>query len=445
MSSNNELRFEQGRKHRRALLKKLKPNSIALLPAASLQTRSHDTEFNFRQHSDFYYLSGFTEDDALLALIKRPAGNKVVLFCQPKDKTKELWTGILTGPKQAVELLGIDEAWPMTDLDRLMPELMNGCERVYYSIGNHAGLDAQVTAWVKNLRARSRQGAVPPVALEMLDPLIHEMRLFKDAAEIKLMQKAADISARAHCRAMLAAREGRNEYHLEAELQHEFMMSGARFPAYNSIVAAGANACILHYIENRMPLKNGDLVLIDAGCEYEYYAADITRTFPVSGKFSKEQRALYEIVLDAQLKAIEAIKPGVVSDEPHNITVKVITAGLVKLGLLKGKVSTLIKDGAYRDFYMHGAGHWLGIDVHDAGSYQKGETRRSFEPGMVTTIEPGIYVAPDNRKVAKKWRGIGIRIEDDVLVTRNGNRVLTDGVPKTIEDIEALMATRKDA
>lgn len=443
MSSHTELRFEQGRKHRQALLGKLKKNSIALLPAASLQTRSHDTEFNFRQNSDFYYLTGFTEDNAVLALIKRPTGNKVVLFCQPRDKTKELWTGKLTGHKQAVGLLGIDEAWSITDIDKILPGLMDGCDRVYYSIGNHKEFDAQVTGWVKDLRARSRQGALPPLEFEMLDPLIHEMRVFKDKAEIALLQTAADISARAHCRAMLAAREGVNESRLEAELQHEFMVSGARFAAYNSIVAAGANACILHYIENRMPLKNGDLVLIDAGCEYEYYAADITRTFPVSGRFSKEQKALYDIVLQAQLEAIEVIKPGVAWDEPHNVTVKVITAGLVRLGLLQGNVNKLIKDGAYRDFYMHRAGHWLGIDVHDAGSYQDGDKWRPYQPGMVTTIEPGIYVSPDNKKVDKKWRGIGIRIEDDVLVTRTGNRVLTDGVPKTIEAIEALMAQRQ--
>jgi Xaa-Pro aminopeptidase len=443
MSTLTETRFEQGRKHRDALLAKMKKHSIALLPAATLQTRSHDTEYSFRQHSDFYYLSGFTEDDAVLALIKHASGNKVVLFCQPKDKTKELWTGILTGPEQAVGLLGIDEAWPITEIDQHMPALLDGCGRVYYSIGNNAGFDARVTSWVKNLRGKVRQGAVPPVEFEMLDPLVHELRLFKDKTEIGLMQKAAEISAKAHGRAMLAAREGLYEYHLEAELQHEFMVSGARFAAYNSIVAAGSNACILHYIENRMPLKNGDLVLIDAGCEYEYYAADITRTFPVNGRFSKEQKALYDIVLQAQLEAIAAIKPGVPWDEPHNITVRVITEGLVKLGLLKGEVKKLIKDGAYRDFYMHRAGHWLGIDVHDAGSYQHGDKWRPYEPGMVTTIEPGIYISPDNKKVAKKWRGIGIRIEDDVLVTRNGNRVLTAGVPKTTDEIEALMAQRR--
>ncbi len=443
MKADTELRFAQAKKHRQALFKKLKNNSIALLSAATLKTRSHDTEYSYRQHSDFYYLSGFVEDQAMLALIKGPAGNKVVLFCQPKDKTKEIWSGILTGPDAAVGQLHIDEAWPIGELDQRMPALIDGSERVYYSIGQDAALDTRVSMWVNDLRARARQGARAPVQFEMLDPLVHEMRLFKDAAEVKLMQKAADISARAHCRAMLAARDGLYEYHLEAELQHEFISSGARFPAYNSIVAAGANACILHYIENNKPLRDGDLVLIDAGCEYEYYASDITRTFPVSGKFSKEQKALYDIVLKAQLKAIDAIKPGVAWDEPHNITVRVITEGLVELGLLKGNVKKLIADGAYRDFYMHRAGHWLGIDVHDAGSYLKGDKWRPYEAGMVTTIEPGIYVSPDNKKVAKKWRGIGIRIEDDVLVTRNGNRVLTHAVPKTTEEIEALMAGRQ--
>lgn len=436
--------YQEAAARRRKLMSAMKKNSIALLSAAPMRTRSHDTEYTYRQDSDFYYLTGFTEDDAVLALIPGRKQGEVVLFCQPKDKTKELWTGILTGPQQAQTTLLVNEAHSIADIDSILPALMDGCERVYSAIGKDAAFDERIMGWVKTVRSRARQGANPPTEFIALDPLIHEMRLFKSKGEIELMQQAADISARAHKRAMLAAAEGRYEYHLEAEMLHEFMMAGSRAPAYNSIVASGSNACILHYINNNRALRNGDLVLIDAGCEYEYYAADITRTFPVSGRFSKEQQALYNIVLNAQLQAINVIRPGVAWDEPHNVTVRVITEGLVALGLLTGKPDELIKAGAYRDFYMHRAGHWLGIDVHDAGSYLKGGKSRTLEAGMVTTIEPGIYVAADNKKVDKKWRGIGIRIEDDVLVTRTGNRVLTAAVPKTIDEIEALMAQRSN-
>lgn len=435
-------RYDQARKRRRALLKQLPRHSVALLSAAAPRIRSHDTDYPYRQDSDFYYLSGFTEDNAVLVLIPGRAEGEVILFCQPKDKTRELWSGTLTGPKRARDLLQVDEAHSINDIDRLLPELMNGKQRVYSCRGEDAAFDQRLDNWVATLRGQVRQGAKCPNEFAMLQPLVHEMRLIKSREEVRLMQIAADISVRAHRRAMLATREGLCEYHLEAELLHEFMISGSRAPAYNSIVAAGANACILHYVENQQPLRNGDLVLIDAGCEYEYYAADITRTFPVSGRFTAEQKALYDIVLESQLEAIRHVRPGVTRDEPHNVTVRVITEGLLKLGLLKGDLENLIESGAYRDFYMHGAGHWLGIDVHDVGDYRKGDNWRPYEAGMVTTIEPGIYVSPDNKKVAKKWRGIGIRIEDDVLVTRQGNKILTDALPKTTEDIEALMAQR---
>jgi Xaa-Pro aminopeptidase len=434
--------YEEAALRRRTLMSRMKKNSIALLSAAPQRTRSHDTEYTYRQDSDFYYLSGFTEDDAVLALIPGRTQGEVVLFCQPKDKLKELWNGTLTGPQLAKATLLINDAYPITEIDTILPGLMDGRTSIYTCMGRNNRFDERVMQWLKTVRSKVRQGAKPPTEFVMLDPLIHEMRLFKSKGEIALMQEAADISARAHKRAMLAANAGRYEYHLEAELLHEFMMSGSRAPAYNSIVATGANACILHYINNNQPLRNGDLVLIDAGCEYEYYAADITRTFPVSGRFSKEQKALYDIVLKAQLEAIKVMRPGVIRDEPHNVTVRVITEGLVELGLLVGKPADLIKSAAYRDFYMHGAGHWLGIDVHDAGTNQKAGASRPLEAGMVMTIEPGIYIAPDNKKVPKKWRGIGIRIEDDVLITRTGNRVLTSAVPKTTEEIEALMALR---
>jgi len=421
-------------------MQQMEPDSIALLCAAPQSTRSNDTEYLYRQNSDFYYLTGFVEHDAVLALIPGREQGEVVLFCQEKDKTRELWTGILMGPEQAIEQLKIDDAFPIGDIDDILPGLIEGRERVYYSMGKDPRFDQRVMDWVKIIRGKVRQGAHPPGEFLVLDHLLNEMRLIKSPMEIKLMEKAGAISAQAHKRAMAVCRAGLHEYHLEAELLHEFVRSGSRAPAYNNIVAGGKNACILHYVENNAVLKDGDLVLIDAGCEYEYYAADITRTFPVNGRFSKEQKALYEIVLNAQLQAIKAIKPGAAWDEPHNITVRIITEGLVNLGLLKGNVQELITTNAYKAFYMHRAGHWLGIDVHDVGDYKIDDKWRLMEPGMVTTIEPGIYIAPDNMDVDKKWRGIGIRIEDDVLVTRTGHRILSEGAPKTVEEIENFMA-----
>ncbi len=391
----------------------MEPDSIALLCAAPQSTRSNDTEYLYRQNSDFYYLTGFVEHDAVLALIPGREQGEVVLFCQEKDKTRELWTGILTGPEQAITQLQIDDAFPIGDIDDILPGLIEGRQRVYYSMGKDPRFDQRVMDWVKIIRGKARQGAHPPGEFLVLDHLLNEMRLIKSPMEIKLMEKAGAISAQAHKRAMAVCRPGLHEYHLEAELLHEFVRSGSRAPAYNNIVA---------------------------GCEYEYSAADITRTFPVNGRFSKEQKALYEIVLNAQLQAIKAIKPGAAWDEPHNVTVRIITEGLVSLGLLKGNVQELIAKDAYKAFYMHRAGHWLGIDVHDVGDYKIDDKWRLMEPGMVTTIEPGIYVAPDNMDVDKKWRGIGIRIEDDVLVTRTGHRILSEGAPKTVEEIESFMA-----
>lgn len=432
--------YEEVARRRKELMQQMEPNSIALLCAAPQSTRSNDTEYLYRQNSDFYYLTGFVEHDALVALIPGREQGEVVLFCQEKDKTRELWTGILMGPEQAIKQLQIDDAFPIGDIDDILPGLIEGRDRVYYSMGKDQRFDQRVMEWVKVIRGKVRQGAHPPGEFLVLDHLLNEMRLIKSPLEIKLMEKAGAISAQAHKRAMAVCRPGLHEYHLEAELLHEFVRSGSRAPAYNNIVAGGKNACILHYIENNALLKDGDLVLIDAGCEYEYYAADITRTFPVNGRFSTEQRALYDIVLKAQLDAIKVIKPGTPWDEPHNVTVRVITQGLVDLGLLKGDVQDLIKSEAYKAFYMHRAGHWLGIDVHDVGDYKIDDKWRLLEPGMVTTIEPGIYVAPDNMDVAKKWRGIGIRIEDDVLVTRTGHRVLSHGVPKMVDEIESFMA-----
>ncbi len=418
----------------------MEPNSIGLVPSAPPSFRNNDAEYLYRQNSDFYYLTGFAEEHALLALIPGRKQGEVVLFCQEKNKEKELWTGILMGPDAAIQNLAIDDAYPIADIDDILPGLIEGRDRLYYSMGKDDKFDDQVMEWVKTIRQKAKTGAQPPGEFLMLDHLLHELRLFKSAAEIKLMECAAKISAEGHRRAMAFCRPGVHEYELEAELLYAFTRNGSRAPAYSSIVAAGDNACILHYNTNNAAIEEGDLVLIDAGCEYEYYASDITRTFPASGKFSDEQKAIYEIVLKAQEAAIEEIKPGALWDASHNASVKVITQGLIKLGLLQGKLSQCIKSESYKEFYMHRVGHWIGMDVHDVGNYKIDGTWRVLEAGMVTTIEPGIYIAPDNTDVPEQWRGIGVRIEDDVLVTESGYRILSTDVPKTVLEIEAFMS-----
>ena len=427
-------------RRRKQLMAMMEDNSIAILPAAPERTRSRDTEYSFRQDSDFYYLSGFMEPESVLVLIPGREHGEYVLFCREKDRDKEIWDGYRAGPDGACKQFGADDAFPIDDIDDILPGLIEGRERVYYAMGRDADFDHQVMVWVNAIRAQVRTGAIPPGEFLDLDHILHDMRLYKSAAEGRVMRRAGEISAAAHVRAMKACKPGVFEYQLEAEIQHEFAINGARFPAYNTIVGGGANGCILHYVENRDALKDGDLVLIDAGCELDYYAADITRTFPVNGTFTKEQRALYELTLKAQEAAIEAIRPGRHWNEPHEASVQVITEGLVELGLLIGDVGELIEKEAYKEFYMHRIGHWLGIDVHDVGDYRVGGEWRVLEPGMCMTVEPGIYVAPDNAGVDAKWRGIGIRIEDDVLITKDGCEILTDDVPKTIDEIEALMA-----
>ncbi len=427
-------------RRRKNLMAQLEPNSIAIVPSSREKVRNRDVDYPFRQDSDFFYLTGFAEPDSVLLLLPGRKHGQYVLFCRDRDPEMELWNGYRAGPEGACADFGADDAFPITDIDEILPGLLEGRERVYYAMGRHDEFDRKVMKWVNIIRSKVRSGAHPPGEFLDLDHLLHDMRLYKSAAEIRMMRKAGKISATAHVRAMQACKPGMAEYQLEAEIQHEFAKNGARYTAYSSIVGAGINGCILHYTENQDVMKDGDLVLIDAGCELEHYAADITRTFPVNGKFSKEQKALYEIVLDAQRAAIRTIKPGNHWNQPHDATVKVITKGLVDLGLLKGQVNKLIEREAYKDFYMHRAGHWLGMDVHDVGDYKVGDEWRVMEEGMVMTIEPGIYVSPDNTKVAKKWRGIGVRIEDDVLVTKDGNEVYTDDVPKTVKDIEKLMA-----
>ncbi|MBL3555717.1 MULTISPECIES: Xaa-Pro aminopeptidase [Marinobacter] len=426
---------------RRRLMERMASDSIAILPAAPERVRNRDVLHPFRQDSDFHYLTGFDEPDAVLVLIPGREHGESVLFCKERNPEKELWDGFLAGPEGAIETFGLDDAFPVSDIDDILPGMIEGRSRVYYPLGKDHNFDAKVMDWVKVIRSKVRSGAHPPGEFVALEHLLHDLRLYKSAAEIKVMARAGEISCEAHKRAMKRARRGGFEYNLEAELIHTFMENGARSTAYPSIVGGGQNACILHYIENSAPLKEGDLVLIDAGCELECYASDITRTFPVSGKFSDEQRALYEVVLAAQYAAIDEVRPGNHWDHPHQAALKVLTQGLIDLGLLKDTtVEQAIEEQAFKPFFMHRTGHWLGMDVHDVGDYKVGDAWRQLEPGMALTVEPGLYVAPDNTDVDEKWRGIGIRIEDDVVVTKEGCRVLTDTVPKTIPEIEALMA-----
>ncbi|MBD8604116.1 Xaa-Pro aminopeptidase [Pseudomonas sp. CFBP 8771] len=430
-------------RRRKALMAQMVPNSIAILPAAAVAIRNRDVEHVYRQDSDFQYLSGFAEPEAVIALIPGREHGEYVLFCRERNPERELWDGLRAGQEGAIRDFGADDAFPISDIDDILPGLIEGRDRVYSSIGSHPEFDRHLMDWINSIRSKARLGAQPPNEFEALDHLLHDMRLYKSAAEVKVMRRAADISARAHVRAMQACRAGLHEYSLEAELDYEFRKGGAKMPAYGSIVAAGRNACILHYQHNDAVLRDGDLVLIDAGCEIDCYASDITRTFPVSGRFSPEQKAIYELVLEAQQAAFAAIGPDKHWNQAHEATVQVITRGLVRLGLLKGEVDELIARDAHRAFYMHRAGHWLGLDVHDVGEYKVGGEWRVLEPGMTLTVEPGIYIAPDNLSVAKKWRGIGVRIEDDVVVTKKGCEILTEAVPKSVAEIEALMAAAR--
>lgn len=432
-------------RRRKALMAEMEPNSIAILPAAPMYIRNRDVEHVYRQDSDFQYLSGFPEPEAVIALIPGREHGEYVLFCRERDPARELWDGLRAGQDGAVSEYGADDAFPIGDIDDILPGLIEGRSRVYYAIGSNQEFDHRLMEWINTIRSKARQGAQPPNEFVALDHLLHDLRLYKSANEVKVMKHAAEISARAHIRAMQASRAGLHEYHLEAELDYEFRKGGAKMPAYGSIVATGKNACILHYRENDAVLKDGELVLIDAGCEIDCYASDITRTFPVNGRFSPEQKAIYELVLRANEEAFNHIGPGKHWNEAHEATVRVITAGLVELGLLQGSVDELITAEAYKPFYMHRAGHWLGMDVHDVGDYKVGGEWRVLEPGMAMTVEPGIYIAADNQDVPKKWRGIGVRIEDDVVVSKTGCEILTGGVPKSVEEIEALMATAEVA
>ncbi|MCK4742991.1 MAG: Xaa-Pro aminopeptidase [Sulfuriflexus sp.] len=427
-------------KRRKQLLKMLEPGDIAILPAANMKIRNRDVEYRYRPDSDFYYLTGFPEPEAVAVFIPGRKHGEYVLFCREHDAVQETWVGARAGQDGACDDYGADDSFPISDIDDILPGLMENTERVFYTMGNNSKFDERVIKWVNQLRDKARSGIHAPGEFVGLDHVVHEMRLFKSATEIRAMRKAAKISVGAHERAMRACKPGMNEYELEAELLYEFTRQGSSSTAYSSIVGGGNNGCTLHYIDNCETLNDGDLVLIDAGAEYDYYAADITRTFPVNGTYSKAQKALYEVVLAAQTAAIEQLKPDNHWNDPHEAAVRAMTEGLVDLGLLKGRVPTLIKNEAYKRFYMHRTGHWLGMDVHDVGDYKLGDEWRVLEKGMVMTVEPGLYIPVGSKGVAKKWQGIGIRIEDDVLVTKNGHDVLTGALASTVDEVEALMA-----
>ena len=425
-------------KNRRNNLKDLLPeNSVLLIPGADTQYRNADSSFPFRQDSNFYYMSGFCEPASLMAIVNNRDGINSIVFVPPKDKLKEIWDGYRAGPIGAVEDFLFDKAFDNTHIDTMLPDILHGSEQVLYPIGKKSGFDQKVIDWTTAASSKDRHSK----SINIMDAssLIGNIRLIKDDHEIDLIRKACDISAEAHIAAMKAVKEGDSEQNIEGLYIHEFSKRGARYPAYNPIVAGGENACVLHYVENNQMLNDSDLLLVDAGCEYEMYAADITRTFPVSGKFSEEQLKVYEIVLEAMNAAIDCVKEGNSVMKPQEISEKVITEGLVKIGLLEGDLEELHKSGAYKDFYMHKIGHWLGLDVHDAGDYMEGSDFMKFKPGMITTIEPGIYIS-SSMDVDDKWKGIGVRIEDDILVTKDGNENLTKKVPSDPHEIESLMS-----
>jgi Xaa-Pro aminopeptidase len=429
-------------RRRQALLSKMAPATAAVIFAAPEATRSNDSEYPYRQNSDFWYFTGFNEPEAVLVLIKSDEShNHSVLFNRVRDLTAEIWFGRRLGQDAAPEKLAVDRALPFGDIAEQLPQLLNGLDGVYHAQGLYAEADALLFAALEKLRAGSRQNLKAPASVTDWRPIVHEMRLFKSPEEQALLREAGRISALAHTRAMQQCRPGMFEYQLEGEIHHEFSRHGARYPSYNTIVGAGVNGCILHYTENESQMREGDLVLIDAGCELQGYAGDITRTFPVSGKFTAPQRAIYDIVLESLNTALKLFRPGTSIREVNAEVVRIMVTGLVKLGVMKGEVETLIEEQAHRQFFMHGLSHWLGLDVHDVGYYGS-DRDRVLEPGMVITVEPGLYIAPD-ADVPAEYRGIGIRVEDDIIITADGNENLTDSVVKEADEIEALMAAAK--
>ncbi|WP_349655935.1 aminopeptidase P N-terminal domain-containing protein [Xanthomonas sp. 10-10] len=426
-------------RRRKQLMQMAGEQAILILPAAPERIRSHDTHYPYRQDSDFWYLSGFPEPEAVLVLVPGRKHGEAILFCRERDAEREAWDGPREGQEGAVERYGMDDAYPIDDVDEILPGLLEGRSRVYYHFGRDVDFDLKLIGWLKRVREQVRHGAQPPHEFLELGHLLHEQRLFKSRDEIALMQQAADISVRAHRAAMRLARPGLYEYELQAEVERVFRAADA-WPAYGSIVGTGSNACVLHYRANNARSRDGDLVLIDAGAEYRGYAADITRTFPVNGRFTPAQRALHDLVGAAQAAALAQARPGLAYEAGHLAAVETLTEGLLRLGLLKGKLERNIAEEQYKRFYRHKTGHWLGLDVHDVGDYRLAGDSRLLEHGMVFTIEPGLYVSADDTSVDARWRGIGIRTEDDVLITADGHRVLTDALARSADEIEAEMA-----
>ena len=435
------MNIKEFEKRRKKLARAIGKNSVAILSTADLSTRTNDTKYPFRSDSDFYYFTGFSEPQALMMIAPgRPEG-EFILCVRPKDPLMETWEGFMEGLDGVIKNYDANESFDIADIGTVLIDVMRSREKIAYTIGKNRFYDDKVIKAFNALKANQRQGGVIPNEIISLEPIIHEMRQIKSKQEIQLMKRSARIGVEAHLRVMRECKPDAYEYQIEASIRHQFGQYGS-IPSYNSIVASGDNACTLHYVENQSKLKQGDLLLTDAGCEYQMYASDITRTIPVSGKFTKDQKAIYAIVLSAQKSAIASVKPGQTFENMQKNTIEIITRGLRKLGILKGNLSKLIKEEAYKPFYMHGIGHWLGMDVHDVGSYvnEKGKSKK-FLPGMVITVEPGIYISRKSKHVDKKWKGIGIRIEDDVLVTRSGCEVLSGKLPKEIDKIEAIMSS----
>ena len=419
--------------------RRMQRNSVAIIPAAREATRSNDTHYRFRQDSDFFYLTGFEEPEAI-AVVKPGETHEYVLFVRPRDPEREIWDGRRAGVEGAKSEFGAQAAFPVEEFDAKLTEILNDAETLYYRLGSQRDLDDKIIREIARMRSLNRKPIHPPTTIVDPATIIHELRVIKSGDELELMQKAADIAAEAHVETMKAARAGMREYELEALIEQVFRRHGAAGPAYTSIVGAGPNATVLHYINNDGELHDGELLLVDAGAEYKGYASDITRTFPINGRYSPAQRDIYDLVLKAQMECVELVRPGVTHDQLKQHSIEVLTEGMVELGLLQGEPEQLIKDKQYEKFYMHGLGHMLGIDVHDVGAYYYGKESRALEPGVVMTVEPGLYIAPGTKDVPEKYLGIGVRIEDDVVCTNNGPRVLTNKVPKQPDEIEALMA-----
>ncbi len=434
------IKMSEYAKRRNILMQKIAADDIVIIPAANEVIRNGDATYPFRQHSDFYYLTGFEEPEAVMVLAPQHKSHDYILFNRPRNTEDEMWDGPRAGQQGACQTFLADESFAIGDFENRLPELLSGCSTIHYPVGFNKAFDAILMRAMNAMRAKLRGDYEFPIRIADVTPLVHEMRLFKSVAEIATMQQAVTISAAAHVKAMQLCRPGKYEYELEAAIVAEFVAHGARAPAYNSIVGAGANTCVLHYIKNAARIATGDLVLIDAGAEYQNYAADITRTFPSNGHFSAEQRAVYDIVLAAQNAAINSIKPGANWGHAQLIILKIVTQGLVDLRILKGRVSDLIEKKAYLPYYMHRSGHWLGLDVHDVGCYRNEGKWRALQPNMVLTVEPGLYLSADIPGLASRWHNIGVRIEDDVLVTAKSHDVLSAAVPKTVDAIQAVMA-----